>query len=79
MSGFKGDLADRANDTIERELEAKLKQQRALFESSKLQHTGLCHYCEDEVTSPNIFCDEYCRDMHDKHELARVRKNGDRN
>lgn len=53
------DVADKAEAQEAMQREAAINAAR-INQGPKLQHTGLCHYCEEEVEAPKLFCDGHC-------------------
>lgn len=39
--------------------------------SLELVWNGICHYCEESVEEPKLYCSDICADAHDK-QLARL-------
>lgn len=54
------DIAQRQN---ERPGEAMLTYRKP---EVRLQHTGFCHFCEEPVDSPKLFCNGECATQYDK-------------
>lgn len=57
------DIIDKSTRQQELILES-LIQQRA--EVPKLFHSGRCHFCDEDVESPKLFCNGDCADDYDK-------------
>lgn len=71
-----GDIADRANDLVEREQKARqdaIQAQAAI----KPVATGRCFYCDDIVVDEARFCGPDCRDGWEYENEAKKR-NGKR-
>ena len=53
------DIADQAEqqEAMQREVSIKAARENA---GTKLQHTGECHYCTEEIEPPKLFCDGNC-------------------
>ena len=63
------DVADEANEHIEREMQARM----ATHRGQELAPTGACLFCDEPLAHPLRFCDTSCRDGHDALQRARSR------
>lgn len=52
------DNIDRASREIDRFLESQVNKTRNQVEN--IQANGLCHYCEESIEYPKLFCDGEC-------------------
>lgn len=64
------DAADKAQMVYEG-LEERLFQYALSQRKKAVQFTGYCHYCYEQVSAPNAFCDKYCQEDLDKEERMR--------
>lgn len=62
------DYADRSDTRIAQIVEQGLDQVRR---ASRMAATGNCHFCDEEVTPGNLFCDIDCRDDFERENRAR--------
>ena len=69
-----GDIADRADIAIQRELDAGLAAVRARAATATVT-TGKCFYCDDAVGEGMRFCDRDCAREFERQQAAR-RRNG---
>lgn len=66
------DVVDVANRGIERELNMALRFGRR--EEGNLTPIGKCHYCEEPIDRPKLFCSGECADDHDRLSNSIVRR-----
>lgn len=67
-----GDIADQADDLIEKEKEAGLARVRQEL-AKQAVWTGECRYCQEPVERPRIFCDTFCSSEFEREAAARKR------
>nr|BDD47745.1 hypothetical protein 8 [Piscirickettsiaceae bacterium] len=53
------DIADQAEQQEAMQREVAIQAARA-NSGPKLQHTGECHYCTEEIEPPKLFCNSHC-------------------
>ena len=68
------DIADRADELIEREMAAALAAHAA---KPRLEPKGYCHNPDCELDTDNLFCSIGCRDDYDRMEAAARRAGKD--
>lgn len=64
------DAADKAQMVYEG-LHDRLLQHAINQRKKAVRFTGYCHFCYDQVESPNTFCDEFCQESMDKENRMR--------
>lgn len=64
------DDADRADDRIQKMIEAGIARVREAAERH-LPAIGVCHWCESPVGQGRIFCSKECSDDHEHDRLRR--------
>jgi len=65
------DVVDRASQEEENVLAIQIRQ--ATKVEHKLVAKGKCHYCDEEVVSPKLFCNTFCSEDHEKELKLRKR------
>jgi len=61
------DHADMSDDLIDAIVQRGVAQVRG---ARGLRPDGLCHFCDEEVAMPGLFCDADCRDDFEKEQAA---------
>ena len=56
------DTADASNNIEYRILEMRIEQARK--NTRTIEHNGICHWCNDPVDAPKLFCDSICASEH---------------
>ena len=56
------DDANRAEDRIEKTIEASLEQVRRRMEYRELEPIGACHWCNEYIKDNRLFCCRECSD-----------------
>lgn len=74
------DVFDSVSVAIEMETQANIvlarEQAKKDLETQKLIATGECHYCKNNVTEGELFCDDECRAdwVEEQNKLSHLRK-----
>jgi hypothetical protein len=66
------DIIDQADELLEQMQSARIAEIRS---RTGLAATGRCHYCQDAVPDPALYCDADCREDH-QHELDAKQRKG---
>lgn len=64
------DTADKAQAAFEG-LEDRMLQYALSRRKQAVKFKGHCHFCYEEVPSPNAFCDKFCQEDWEKEERMR--------
>lgn len=64
------DVVDRAAKEVEEHLQSNINKQ--LLRGENIQPNGLCHYCEEAIEFPKLFCNGGCADLHHRDPYRRL-------
>lgn len=62
------DDADRAQRIADEDLARRLAHRKAVPE---IRPKGRCHFCDEPVAHPKLYCDHFCAEDHDRERRQR--------
>jgi hypothetical protein len=66
------DVADRAESEVESYVTSQINHNK-LLHGCKITPKGKCHYCEEPVEHPKLFCNGECASDYDREEKIKAR------